>query len=150
MKTISAIYSKVRHRLNDDWAFGNGMVLRVFMSFFHFNISILDLDARPWDFQAEECTLRTCVDSFNTRRYNTAGNINRGAGEVDDLTDINNENYLNYFIHSGSECINNISESDKLHDVQLTEEFKRNYEAWLDREVFQNSVNWDMLMTHVE
>jgi hypothetical protein len=25
MKIISAIYSKVRHRLNDDWAFGNGM-----------------------------------------------------------------------------------------------------------------------------
>lgn len=24
MKTISAIYNKVRHRLNDDWAFGNG------------------------------------------------------------------------------------------------------------------------------
>lgn len=24
MKTISAIYAKVRHRLNDDWAFGNG------------------------------------------------------------------------------------------------------------------------------
>lgn len=25
MKIISAIYEKVRHRLNDDWAFGNGM-----------------------------------------------------------------------------------------------------------------------------
>ena len=24
MKTMSAIYTKVRHRLNDDWAFGNG------------------------------------------------------------------------------------------------------------------------------
>lgn len=24
MKTISVIYSKVRHRLNDDWAYGNG------------------------------------------------------------------------------------------------------------------------------
>lgn len=24
MKTISAIYAKVRHRLNDDWAYGNG------------------------------------------------------------------------------------------------------------------------------
>ena len=24
MKTMSAIYQKVRHRLNDDWAFGNG------------------------------------------------------------------------------------------------------------------------------
>lgn len=51
MKTMSAIYSKVRHRLNDDWAFGN------------------DLESRPWDFQAEECTLRTCVDRFNLRRY---------------------------------------------------------------------------------
>lgn len=25
MKIISAIYEKVRHRLNDDWAFGNGI-----------------------------------------------------------------------------------------------------------------------------
>ena len=33
MKTMSAIYQKVRHRLTDDWAYGN------------------DLDARPWDFQ---------------------------------------------------------------------------------------------------
>ena len=24
MKTMSAIYTKVRHRLNDDWAYGNG------------------------------------------------------------------------------------------------------------------------------
>ncbi|EDW79495.1 uncharacterized protein Dwil_GK20380 [Drosophila willistoni] len=51
MKTMSAIYAKVRHRLNDDWAFGN------------------DLESRPWDFQAEECTLRACVDRFNLRRY---------------------------------------------------------------------------------
>lgn len=27
MKIISAIYEKVRHRLNDDWAYGNGMAL---------------------------------------------------------------------------------------------------------------------------
>jgi hypothetical protein len=26
MKTMSAIYTKVRHRLNDDWAYGNGIV----------------------------------------------------------------------------------------------------------------------------
>lgn len=24
MKTMSTIYQKVRHRLNDDWAYGNG------------------------------------------------------------------------------------------------------------------------------
>lgn len=28
MKTMSAIYQKVRHRLNDDWAYGNGKELR--------------------------------------------------------------------------------------------------------------------------
>lgn len=27
MKTMSAIYQKVRHRLNDDWAYGNGIYL---------------------------------------------------------------------------------------------------------------------------
>ncbi|XP_012277148.1 striatin-interacting protein 1 homolog [Orussus abietinus] len=56
MKTISAIYSKVRHRLNDDWAYGN------------------DLVARPWDLQGEECALRACVDIFNNRRYS---NLNK-------------------------------------------------------------------------
>uniref|UniRef100_A0A4X1VYN6 Striatin interacting protein 2 n=1 Tax=Sus scrofa TaxID=9823 RepID=A0A4X1VYN6_PIG len=50
MKTMSAIYQKVRHRMNDDWAYGN------------------DIDARPWDFQAEECTLRANIEAFNSRR----------------------------------------------------------------------------------
>ncbi|KAJ8942687.1 hypothetical protein NQ314_010011 [Rhamnusium bicolor] len=51
LKTVSLIYQKVRHHLNDDWAYGNY------------------LDAKPWDFQAEEITLRTAVDKFNNRRY---------------------------------------------------------------------------------
>ena len=37
MKTISAIYRRVRHHLHDDWAYGN------------------DLDAKPWDFQQQVC-----------------------------------------------------------------------------------------------
>lgn len=32
MKIISAIYEKVRHRLNDDWAFGNGMQIFILKS----------------------------------------------------------------------------------------------------------------------
>ena len=28
MKTVSAIYTKVRHRLNEDWAFGNGEFIK--------------------------------------------------------------------------------------------------------------------------
>lgn len=30
MKTISVIYAKVRHRLNDDWAYGNGKKFETF------------------------------------------------------------------------------------------------------------------------
>ncbi|VVC36533.1 Hypothetical protein CINCED_3A007437 [Cinara cedri] len=51
MKTMSNIYQKVRHRLNDDWAYGN------------------DLEARPTDFQIEERFLRSAVDKFHARRY---------------------------------------------------------------------------------
>lgn len=42
---------------------------------FAINFFKLDLDARPWDFQMEECKLRTCVDRFNTRRY-LSGQLN--------------------------------------------------------------------------
>ena len=34
-------------------------------TFFHY----LDVESRPWDFQAEECSLRCAVDQFNHRRY---------------------------------------------------------------------------------
>ena len=71
---MSAIYTKVRHRLNDDWAYGNG---KSFQSFFvvlktlkKLLLTFLpDVDSRPWDFQAEECSLRSAVDRFNHRRY---------------------------------------------------------------------------------
>lgn len=51
MSTMSAIYQKVRHRLNDDWAFGN------------------ELEAQAWDFQSEESVLRSKIDRFNQQRY---------------------------------------------------------------------------------
>ena len=35
----------------------------------HDKIILLDVDSRPWDFQAEECSLRCAVDRFNHRRY---------------------------------------------------------------------------------
>lgn len=106
MKTISAIYSKVRHRLNDDWAFGN------------------EIDARPWDFQDEECALRVCVDRFNQRRYGTGDYIESELKPVD--TDINSVLDTN---------------------VELDDEFKTNYEVWLEQEVYNNEINWDVLLT---
>ncbi|KAL0267192.1 UNVERIFIED_CONTAM: hypothetical protein PYX00_009539 [Menopon gallinae] len=104
MKTMSAIYQKVRHRLNDDWAFGN------------------DVEARPWDFQAEEYALRTCVDRFNNRRYNNVP----ADPELEPV----------------DSCV--ISVLGK--PLELTEEFKQHYEVWLEQEVMKMNVNWDLLL----
>ncbi|XP_046580531.1 striatin-interacting protein 1 homolog isoform X1 [Haliotis rubra] len=104
MKTMSAIYQKVRHRLGDDWAYGN------------------DMDARPWDFQAEECALRACVDRFNNRRYGTNG-TDPDFKPVDTCT------------------LSVLGES-----VELSDEFMHNYERWLDMEVFSSQIDWDQLL----
>lgn len=105
MKTMSAIYQKVRHRLNDDWAYGN------------------DLDARPWDFQAEECALRASVDRFNNRRYCNCSDPDYEPVDI-------------------SIC------SVLGQSVELTEEFKQHYELWLQQEVFQNTIRWEKLLDH--
>ncbi|XP_071500969.1 striatin-interacting protein 1 homolog isoform X2 [Diadema antillarum] len=108
MKTMSAIYQKVRHRLNDDWAYGN------------------DMDARPWDFQAEECALRACVDRFNSRRYEHTSSSTP--------------------LHPELAPVDNNLQSVLSQKVELSEEFKRYYEVWLDREVFSTQINWDLLL----
>lgn len=107
MKTMSAIYQKVRHRLNDDWAYGN------------------DLDARPWDFQAEEFALQASINRFHNRRYDRAGSICNDT----EFQPVDN----NFLSALGRE-------------IELTDDFKLNYEAWLQREVFQISVDWDQLL----
>ncbi|ESO85181.1 hypothetical protein LOTGIDRAFT_221410 [Lottia gigantea] len=106
MKTMSAIYQKVRHRLGDDWAYGN------------------DMDARPWDFQAEECALRACVDRFNSRRYGSNG------------TD------------PEFKPVDNCLQSILGLKFDLTEEFKYNYERWLEMEVFSHQVDWNQILLH--
>uniref|UniRef100_A0A3P9H6I7 Striatin interacting protein 1 n=1 Tax=Oryzias latipes TaxID=8090 RepID=A0A3P9H6I7_ORYLA len=104
MKTMSAIYQKVRHRLNDDWAYGN------------------DLDARPWDFQAEECALRANIERFNSRRYDKSNN---------------NPDFL---------PVDNCLQSVLGQRVDLPEDFQMNYDLWLEREVFSNPISWEELL----
>ncbi|XP_059613606.1 striatin-interacting protein 1 homolog isoform X1 [Phlebotomus argentipes] len=135
MKTISAIYSKVRHRLNDDWAFGN------------------DLDARPWDFQAEECTLRACVDRFNNRRYlspnaNVGNRVASGQGEMIDLDGVIDFCSSSLYGNQGR-CLQNAA-TYSIEDVELSEEFKEHYHLWLEEEVYSMEINWDALMVKVE
>merc|ERR1712241_427944 len=139
MKTMSAIYTKVRHRLNDDWAFGN------------------DVDARPWDFQAEECSLRCAVDRFNHRRYektsqSAAAATARAAaaaaaagGSVQDPGS-NNRDIIE---PDDFEPVDNCITSVLGQEVELTDEFKANYEKWLDREVLNTSIQWEQLLDDV-
>ncbi|XP_061920461.1 striatin-interacting protein 1 homolog isoform X3 [Entelurus aequoreus] len=103
MKTMSAIYQKVRHRLNDDWAYGN------------------DIDARPWDFQAEECALREGIEKFNSRRYDK--NKNGDFAPVDN-------------------CLQSVLGQR----VDLPEDFHYSYEMWLEREVFSQPIEWEGLL----
>ena len=74
--------------------------------------------------QAEECSLRTCVDRFNNRRYGTGG-----AGADPEF-----------------EPVDNCMQSVLAQRVDLTPQFKDNYEQWLDTEVFANQIDWDQIM----
>ncbi|CAF4020323.1 unnamed protein product, partial [Rotaria sordida] len=66
MMAISAIYQRVRHRLNDDWAYGN------------------EQETQTWDFQTEERALRNKIDIFNQRRYHRLS-----------ISQLNNNNIVN-------------------------------------------------------
>lgn len=103
MKTMSAIYQKVRHRMNDDWAYGN------------------DIDARPWDFQAEECTLRANIEAFNIRRYDKSQD-------------------------SEFAPVDNCLQSVLGQRLELPEDFHYSYELWLEREVFSQPIRWEELL----
>uniref|UniRef100_A0A182SI12 DUF3402 domain-containing protein n=1 Tax=Anopheles maculatus TaxID=74869 RepID=A0A182SI12_9DIPT len=175
MKTISAIYAKVRHRLNDDWAFGN------------------DLDARPWDFQADECALKSGVDRFNNRRYLQVNNgilagiegldyddsiegiggigggigvtaiVGGGVGGGDGLNGGGAGGSLGGCVNGGAggaggagvasglgasergnACYGGLAR--KPEEIELSEEFKQNYELWLQQEVYNNNIDWDALL----
>ena len=98
------------------------------------------MDARPWDFQADECALRACVDKFNTRRYathpptNTSDSTEQGPiqtpnKEVDMFLPVDN-------------CLHSILSED----IVLSDDFKENYEMWLEAEVFNTEIDWTQIL----
>ncbi|CAG2168599.1 unnamed protein product, partial [Oppiella nova] len=135
MKTMSAIYQKVRHRLNDDWAYGN------------------DLDARPWDFQAEEFTLQANINRFHNRRYEKQCTTGVSQSQLLSNSSVNsNPNSTNSMSLDAMSAdilqpVDNNFLSILSRDIELTKEFKYNYETWLEREVFQFTVDWDQLLS---
>ncbi|XP_075679468.1 striatin interacting protein isoform X2 [Dermatophagoides pteronyssinus] len=158
MKTMSDIYAKVRHRLNDDWAFAN------------------DVDTKSIYVQTEEFFLQANINRFHHRRYEkpypnninlviasqqqtsfsqpTSGHFNGGVRLNDYIS-----NGLNGSVTSPSAtALLSIAEADLLQpvdnnllsvlskEIRLSKEFKKNYEIWLEREVFRYEINWDELL----
>ena len=80
-----------------------------------------DIDARPWDFQAEECALRESIEKFNSRRYDK--NQNGEFAPVDN-------------------CLQSVLGQR----VELPEDFHYSYEMWLEREVFSQPIQWEGLL----
>lgn len=83
---------------------------------------LADLDARPWDFQAEECALRASIERFNSRRYDRAHS---------------NPDFL---------PVDNCLQSVLGQRVELPEDFQVNYDLWLEREVFSRPISWEELL----
>lgn len=135
------------------------------------------MDARPWDFQAEECTLRTCVDRFNSRRYISVNAMNNRPTIIQTDTNITNditdyEQTGDPSIINDGKCgdagtgggggfvgvVNGVVVTDQLNnsnlisnqDLELSEEFKENYGLWLEQEVFKIQINWDSLMQYIK
>ena len=120
MSTMSAIYQKVRHRLNDDWAFGN------------------EQEAQAWDFQSDECALRAKIDRYNQRKYKfSAEESGSASANANVNVSLSSSDFLP-MDNSLFSCLNT--------DVKLTEDFVNNYEQWLNDEVFSNKIDWDLLI----
>eukprot|EP00096_Caligus_rogercresseyi_P013607 TRINITY_DN6234_c0_g1_i1.p1 TRINITY_DN6234_c0_g1~~TRINITY_DN6234_c0_g1_i1.p1 ORF type:complete len:849 (+),score=265.67 TRINITY_DN6234_c0_g1_i1:27-2573(+) len=123
MKILTSIYTQVRHRLNDDWAYGN------------------DIDSHPMDFQAEESELRAAVDRFHCRRYEC---LNSGTNEGGDLRNGGPKDMFSdeWYFEPVDNCISSVLSQE----IELMPEFKQNYEQWLNREVFKTEIKWELLL----
>jgi hypothetical protein len=108
------------------------------------------LDARPWDFQAEEFTLQANINRFHNRRYEKPGTTGVSQPQLLSASSMssgpNSGNAFSLELDILQPVDNNFL-SILSKDVELTNEFKYNYETWLEREVFQFNVDWDQLLT---
>ncbi|CAF0832813.1 unnamed protein product [Adineta ricciae] len=136
MMAISAIYQRVRHRLNDDWAYGN------------------EQETQTWDFQTEERALRNKIDIFNQRRYHRLSSPNANNNNTNNPANASTQNAsANEFDFDSFTPVNNdlltaLSSNQALGDQDLPEAFKRHYEEWLNDEVFnaEQQTDWDALL----
>ena len=94
----------------------------ILVAFFYY----LDVDARPWDFQTEECAIRHNVDLFNYRHYES-----------------NSTHYP-----ADLQPVDNDLQSALNMQVIFSSKFKKDCSKWLHREVYSTKVDWDELINN--
>lgn len=151
MMAISAIYQRVRHRLNDDWAYGNGeSEERISMSIGFLLFFVLEQETPTWDFQTEERALRNKIDLFNQRRYHRSSTSqpNQTGANASTQNASAHEFDFESFQPLNNDLITALASNQSLLDNDLPESFKRNYEQWLEDEIFntEQQTDWDALL----
>ncbi|KAI1708150.1 striatin-interacting protein 1 [Ditylenchus destructor] len=129
MDIISSIYLKVRHRLNDDWAFAN------------------ETRSKSFDFQVEEGELGLAVKKFNSRRYHhildqSGENATSNGGPFTGKSPIDDMDMRDF------EPVDNSLQSVLSWQPNFSDRFKRNYSKWVDEEVIKAQIDWDALLVN--
>ncbi|CAO4364846.1 unnamed protein product [Caenorhabditis nigoni] len=124
MDIISAIYSKVRHRMTDDWAFASDI-------------------KRKCDYQKEDSLIKASIERFHSRRYSRL--YPQFAIEVNDAP-MPGDDYLNRVDMRDYQPVDTCAHSVLGENIELGIKFKKGYEKWLEQEVFQARIDWDKLL----
>ena len=106
------------------------------------------------------------MDRFNNRRYvsqilnaniqqanaqniiqnqNDQQNVNNNNNNNANSFDANYQGVINVGFDGGNEFNANQILTDADEDPELSDEFKQNYESWLQEEVYAMDINWDLL-----
>jgi len=136
MDIISSIYLKVRHRLNDDWAFAN------------------ETRSKSWDFQVEEGELGLAVKKFNQRRYHHILD-QQSDGNVPNTTSIggppfSGKSHIDDMDMKDFEPVDNSLQSVLSWQPKFSDRFKRNYAKWVEEEVIKSTVDWELLLVNTK
>ncbi|CAB3405262.1 unnamed protein product [Caenorhabditis bovis] len=124
MEVISAIYSRVRHRMTDDWAFASDI-------------------KRKCDYQKEDGIIKACIERFHSRRYSKY--YKQFAIEVNDAP-MPGDDYLNRVDMRDFEPIDNCVSSVLGRTPALSRRFKDNYEKWMEAEVLRANIDWNNVL----
>uniref|UniRef100_A0A0K0EQN6 Far11/STRP C-terminal domain-containing protein n=1 Tax=Strongyloides stercoralis TaxID=6248 RepID=A0A0K0EQN6_STRER len=120
---MSSIYLKVRHRFIDDWAFAN------------------ETKCKSFDYLNADQDLKNKFEKFIARRYhNYILHNNNKKNTMEKQNKEDKQKLLDFFNE-----VDENKEVSLLNDfnVELPPNFKKNYEIWMEQEVFRKKINWN-------